>query len=406
MAKTATLLRILEEKLPRIQDRMVARLRAMGQEQYRDMDDEELRQLAWSYLDPVFQAIRYDNDHLYTFFIDFTSERNASRGEPIEDMQAILDLMGNLLWDVVSRAEPAEDRAANLARLISLLSQGKNAIAGIYMRQRNQVLEELRKANLRMIEEGKQRVDLLARVSHELKTPLTSVIAYSEQLREADMPEDIRQEFIQVIYTQSLKLQQLIEDLLAFSRDEDRQTRLDLAPADVHEVIDEALATVRASADEKNIKLVVNHLCGRLPEIRMDAFRIQQVLWNLLGNAIKYNRQGGEVEICARQRGDEVVISVRDTGIGISPEDQEKIFRRFHRSDNPMALAENGTGLGLDLTRQYVNLHGGDVWVESRPGEGSTFFISLPLEGPPELPAEEKVLQVSKTLKELPTLRY
>ncbi|MDP6668768.1 MAG: HAMP domain-containing sensor histidine kinase, partial [Candidatus Krumholzibacteria bacterium] len=319
---------------------------------------------------------------------DFTSDRNAKSGQPIRDMQFIINLMGNLLWEVVSRESSPETLSGNLARLIMLLSKGKDAISGIYMRQRNQALEELRKANLRLMELGKRKLDLLAKVSHELKTPLTSVIAYSEQLR-GDLPKDVRAEFTEVVYDQSHKLLALIEDLMDYSRSEDQQSRLNLQRSDLKSVIEEAVSTVQSRAQEKGVQLVIDNVTG-VPEIRMDSFRIQQVIWNLLTNGVKYNREGGEVLISARRRGDEIIVSVRDTGIGIALEDQERIFSRFHRSHDPMAQMETGAGLGLDLARHYVNLHGGNICVESLPGKGSTFSFTLPLEGPPEVQEEEK----------------
>jgi len=231
-------------------------------------------------------------------------------------------------------------------------------------------------------------------VSHELKTPLTSIIAYSEQLNTNELPGNVREEFTRVVYDQSLKLQRLIDDLLNFSANEDSQNRLNLQRADMGEVIAEAIGTVQARAQKKDIKLIVRERQS-LPSVRMDSFRIQQVIWNLLTNAVKYNNAGGEVEITCLRRGDNVLVKVSDTGIGIGEQDLEKVFQRFHRSDNPMAMMENGTGLGLDLARHYVNLHGGEIWVESELGKGSVFSFTLPLDGTPQV--DETSLESSKT---------
>jgi len=398
VAKTASLLEIFETSLPRIQAGMAESLLESGHGHFRDMDRAELDKLAWSYLDPILQSLRYEDDYLYTFFIDFAGDQGASSGAPIELMQQVLDIMGELIWnEVASRSEP-DALPGNLRRLSRLLSKGKNAISGIYMRQRNEVLGELRRSNLRMIEESKKKLDLLAKVSHELKTPLTSIIAYSEQLSTAALPGELREEFTKVVYEQSLKLQQLIEDLLDFSADEDSRNRLNLQRADLGEVIAEAVGTVQVRAKKKSVRLIVHD--GRsLPGIRMDAFRIQQVIWNLLTNAVKYNRPGGEVSISCQRRGDDLLVSVEDTGIGIGEDDLENVFRRFHRSDDPMAMMENGTGLGLDLARHYVNLHGGEIWVESELGKGSVFSFTLPVDGPPPLDesAREPSLESGKT---------
>jgi len=394
LAKTATLLDIFEEALPIVQRRMAAALAESGHGHFRGMDASELDTLAWSYLDPILQSLRYESDHLYTFFIDFAGDRGARGGDPIEAMQQVLDLMGEIIWDEVAHRSAPELLQENLCRLTRLLSKGKNAISNIYMRQRNDVMQELRRSNLRMIEESKKKLDLLAKVSHELKTPLTSIIAYSEQLCGPELPGEVREDFTKVVFEQSLKLQQLIEDLLDFSRNQDNQSRLNLQRADLREVIDEAIGTVQMRAQQKGVKLVVSE-GNSIPQIRMDAFRIQQVIWNLLTNAVKYNRENGEAVISWQRRGDNVLLAVSDTGIGISEKDLEKVFTRFHRADDPMTLLESGAGLGLDLARHFVNLHGGEIWVESRQGEGSTFTFTLPLDGPPQLDESESVKALS-----------
>ena len=403
MAKTASLLEIFEDSLPAVQAKMADALMESGHGHFRDMDRAELDTLAWSYLDPILQSLRYENDFLYTFFIDFAGDRGAKDGDPIEVMQQVLDLMGEFIWEEIARRSEPELLHDNLSRLSRLLNKGKNAISGIYMRQRNEVMTELRRSNLRMIEESKKKLDVLAKVSHELKTPLTSIIAYSEQLNTSELPGEVREEFTKVVYDQSLKLQQLIEDLLDFSANQDSQNRLNLQRAEMSEVIAEAIGTVQARAQKKDIKLIVRER-QTLPSVRMDAFRIQQVIWNLLTNAVKYNNAGGEVEISCLRRGDNVLVEVSDTGIGINEQDLEKVFQRFHRSDNPMALMENGTGLGLDLARHFVNLHGGEIWVESRAGEGSTFSFTLPVDGPPRIDdsAPEFNFDEGKTAGELP----
>jgi signal transduction histidine kinase len=403
VAKTASLLEIFEKSLPRVQSRMAERLTESGHGPYLDMDRAELDKVAWSYLDPILQSLRYENDYLYTFFIDFAGDRSAGSGEPIELMQQVLDLMGELIWDEVAERSNPEDLQDNLSRLSRLLNKGKNAISGIYMRQRNNVLDELRRSNLRIIEESKKKLDILAKVSHELMTPLTSIIAYSEQLSTSVLPDEVRDDFTKVVFDQSLKLKQLIEDLLEFSANEDSQNRLNLQRADLSEVIAEAIGTVQVRAQKKDVSLIVRE--GQaLPSVRMDAFRVQQVIWNLLTNSVKYNHPGGEVEVSCQLRGDNVLIAVADTGIGISESDLEKVFGRFHRSDDPMAVMQNGTGLGLDLARHYVNLHGGEIWVESELEKGSIFSFTLPVDGPPQFDdtSKESSLESSKTRATLP----
>ncbi len=376
-----SLLQILERRLDEVKDLVAGEFRLSGRPVFADCSDEELRILAWSHLDPILQSLRYDDDYLFTFFLDYASGRSAEEGLPIEDSQLTLSIIGRSLWEVtVAESEP-ETLIENLLRLDSILSKGRDGIAGNYLKQRDHLLAELRKSNARLMEMTKRKLDFLAKVSHELKTPLTSVIAYSEQLQNTNLPEEIRSEFINVVHDQSHKLYQLIEDLLDLSKAENEQSRLNLSWSDIATVLEEAIGTVQARAAEKEITLKLQPP-DDLPKCYMDPFRVQQVVWNLLTNGVKYTNDGGEVTLSAQRRGEEVVVSVADNGIGIKPESIDKIFELFHQTHDALALQEGGAGLGLDIARHYLQLHGGDIWVESVFGEGSTFSFSLPIQGP------------------------
>jgi len=381
MGNAKSLLQIIESNLDTLKTRVAQGFRGAGREVYETFTDEELETLAWSHLDPIIQSLRFEDDFLFTFFLDYASGRSAEQGLPIEDSLLALNILAEELW-TVAVAESADDELKENLRLLSvIISKGKDGIAGNYLSQRDKLLEELRRSNGLLMEHSKRKMDFLAKVSHELKTPLTSIIAYSEQLRNGDVPPVIQAEFIQVIHEQSTKLFQLIEDLLDLSKAGSEQSHLNLAWSDLASVLEEAIGTVQARAVEKGVKLVL-HEPGRLPRVFMDPFRIQQVVWNLLTNAVKYNHGGGVAEVSARHAGDRVEITVADDGIGIGPEDLEAIWQGFHQTDEALALKEGGAGLGLDIARQFVHRHGGRIWVESELGKGSTFTFSIPVAGP------------------------
>ncbi len=375
------LLQIIDGNAEALQEAVARRFRNSGRCAFDQFDFDGLRALAWRHIDPIVQSLRYEDDFLFTFFLDYASERNAEQGLPIEDSLLTLNMVSETLWELIVAQSAPEELAENLTRLVSILGKGKDGIAANYMTQRDHAVDELRRSNEKLLESTKRKLEFLAKVSHELKTPLTSVIAYSEQLEDENLPLDIRTEFSHVVHDQSSKLLQLIEDLMELSRFGTDHTRLNLSWSDPATVIHEAIGTVKVRADKKQVRLELDPLPA-LPRVHMDPFRIQQVLWNLLTNGVKYTEAGGRVRVSARVDGTELCVSVKDNGIGIKPENQQAIFESFHQTHEALAMLEGGVGLGLDIARHYLHLHGGRIAVESVYGEGSTFSFWVPLAGP------------------------
>ncbi len=388
MAIGKNLLQIIEGNIDGIQDAIARRFRNSGRAVFDNFDFDGLRTLAWSHIDPIIQSLRYEDDFLFTFFLDYSSGRSADDGLPMEDSLHTLSLVSDTIWEFgVAESDP-EDLAENLGRLVSILGKGKEGIATNYMTQRDQALGELQESNTKLMEDTKRKLNFLAKVSHELKTPLTSVIAYSEQLLDEGLPIEIRSEFNKVIHDQSSKLLQLIEDLMELSKFQNDRSRLNLNWSDPVTVIEEAIGTVEVRAGQKDITIALDPP-PNLPQVYMDPFRVQQIVWNLLTNGVKYNEPGGEVRVSAAMEDEELVLIVKDNGIGIKPENQDAIFQSFHQTDDALAMVEGGAGLGLDIVRHYLGLHGGHISVESVYGEGSTFTVRLPQGGPENTEAEE-----------------
>ncbi|HHL39113.1 MAG TPA: PAS domain-containing sensor histidine kinase [Deltaproteobacteria bacterium] len=219
--------------------------------------------------------------------------------------------------------------------------------------------------------------DFVANVSHELRTPLASIKGYSETLLDGAV-EDRRtlSEFLRIIDRHATRMTRLIEDLLTLSRLESQPLVMDSRPVDMGEVITASAAGFAKQAADKGIGLAVSVPPG-LPTVCCDRDRIEQVLVNLLDNAIKYTPNGGSVEVSARDDGACVRVEVRDTGIGIPAGDIPRIFERFYRVDKARSRAMGGTGLGLAIVKHIIQAHDGTVSVESAPGEGSTFAFTL-----------------------------
>ncbi len=225
------------------------------------------------------------------------------------------------------------------------------------------------------------RRDFVSNASHELKTPITAIRALVETLIDdsAQMHETVRLSFLDKIAKQSLRLSAIVVDLLALSRFESQPEPLVLnAVVDLRTVVSDAVKGLVPLADKKNITFELSEPVAEL-EILSDAEFIDQAITNILDNAIKYTPAGGRVSVSLQSIAAEAVISVEDTGIGIAPQDKERIFERFYRVDKARSRELGGTGLGLAIVRHIVLVHKGRIEVDSQPGRGTTFRIVLPL---------------------------
>ena len=226
---------------------------------------------------------------------------------------------------------------------------------------------------------NRHKSEFLANMSHELRTPLNAIIGFSEVLGERLFGElnEKQAEYTDDILTSGRHLLSLINEILDLSKVEAGRMELELATFDLPLAIDNARTFVRERATKHGINLDVT-VDERLGDFVGDERKIKQILLNLLSNAVKFTPEGGRIGIHARQVDGSVEISVSDTGIGIAPEDQPKIFEEFRQVGGDYAHKTEGTGLGLTLAKKFVELHGGKIWVESEVGKGSTFSFTLP----------------------------
>jgi signal transduction histidine kinase len=244
-------------------------------------------------------------------------------------------------------------------------------------------LGELAERNVALFEANKIKSQFLANVSHELRTPLTSIIGFAELLREAATKDGGRPlRYSENIVSSGRMLLGIINDLLDLAKIEAGKLELHLGPVDLKEMASNLMDFMRPLADKKSLQLVAN-VSEELASIHSDGGRIQQVLYNLLSNAVKFTPDGGLIELNLRSLGDDgVKIAVRDTGIGIPEDQMANVFEKFWQLDNSMTREYGGTGLGLAISRDLVQLVGGSLTVESEPGKGSTFTVTLPRTAP------------------------
>lgn len=222
------------------------------------------------------------------------------------------------------------------------------------------------------------RREFVANVSHELKTPLASIRGFAETLLTGGLEDSKhRQEFVQIIENQANQLSRLVDDLLDLSAIESGQREWHWESLDLADLLRQTSQELETLARKKNIQVKLSVPQG-LPSVPGDRQALKQVFTNLLDNAIKYNKNGGLVEIQVQQLEKGLKISLKDTGPGIAAEALSRIFERFYRVDKARSRDLGGTGLGLSIVKHLVEAHRGSVSVESRPGQGSTFSIFLP----------------------------
>ena len=225
----------------------------------------------------------------------------------------------------------------------------------------------------------KNRREFIANVSHELRTPLTSVKGATETIIEdPEMPEPIKQRFLGMVINEADRMTRIVQDLLVLSRLDNRRMTWRPTKFDLYAAVDGMCSALFAEAKAHRHTLVMQPESSEPMPLFADKERIEQVVTNIIGNAIKYTPDGGEIRVSVCKDGKKYVISVADNGVGIPKEDLEHIFERFYRVDKSRSTDAGGTGLGLSIAKDIIDAHGGEITMDSEYGKGTTVIITLP----------------------------
>lgn len=313
------------------------------------------------------------------------------RGERIDHFETVRLTKDGRLLDVSISVSPVRDEtgrivaASKIARDISALKANEAALRDSDARlraiadERQSLLESERSARSEAERLGHLKDEFLATLSHELRTPLNAIQGWATLLRHAGSSAEDRQRGLEAIERNARSQSQIINDLLDMNRILAGKMHLEVQPMRLHEVIESAVEAVRPSADAKRLR-IRTILDSSIGATRGDPNRLQQVMWNLLTNSVKFTPPGGFVQVVLERVNSHVEISVQDSGAGISAEFLPYVFDRFRQADATTTRKHGGLGLGLSIVRNLVELHGGSVKVKS-PGEtlGSIFVVSLPV---------------------------
>ncbi len=306
--------------------------------------------------------------------------QRAYRAWKIMGVRAMI--VAPMIWEergigsiVVARGHAGAFTDKEIALLRTFADQAAIAI------QNARLFREIQQKSRELEVASQHKSEFLANMSHELRTPLNAIIGFSEVLLERMFGElnDKQEDYLKDIHTSGRHLLSLINDILDLSKVEAGRMELEPSRFDVPTAIGNAMTLVRERAQRHGIALGIE-FAPEVAEIVADERKFKQILLNLLTNAVKFTPDGGRVDVLARHADGMLEVAVRDTGIGIAKEDQQAVFEEFRQVGHHYTNKQEGTGLGLALTKRFVELHGGSIRLESEPGRGSTFAFTIPLQ--------------------------
>jgi signal transduction histidine kinase len=278
-----------------------------------------------------------------------------------------------------SAIEELQQQNRDFVRILSELEEKREELEELN-RQLNESNRELNEANAKLRELSELKEEFLALTTHDLRSPLTvisGVISFFTSGRLGELSPE-QQNMVAMMERNTQSLIELVNDLLDASKLESGSMRLDVTSIGLSGLLDELREAMEPLAKEKEI-LLQEKLAPELPPVEADRTKLRRILVNLLSNALKFTPKGGRVEVSAELEGDRIRLTVADTGVGIAPEDVERLFDKYEQARSRATRGEKGTGLGLYITRQLVELHGSEIQVKSELGRGSVFSFTLPV---------------------------
>jgi signal transduction histidine kinase len=310
----------------------------------------------------------------------YTSSRNLLVGAAAGTIVLALLLGFVLSWSLIGPIQRIDSRLAAIAsgNFSGHVDVTNRDELGALATNVNRMNDELQRLYRELETASRHKSEFLANMSHELRTPLNAIIGFSQVLRDGLFGEvnAKQEEYLEDILTSGHHLLALINDVLDLSKVEAGQVQLELAPFSIQDALERGVSMVREQATRNGVQVTL-HANDGLRVVTGDERRVRQVIFNLLSNAVKFTSAGGSVDVTATRANGEVRVSVADTGPGITEDDLGRIFEEFQQTEAG-ARQHEGTGLGLALSKRFVEMHGGRIWCDSEVGKGSTFVFTIP----------------------------
>ena len=314
--------------------------------------------------DPLIEALAAgDNSSRSEMVREWVDREVRERGAKMTELLAVAEGLSQAVGDLTpARAEQGQVWRAAYGLI--------TALAGHFAGEAERLAAQ----------EARAENEFITSVSHELRTPMTAIKGYTDLITAGAVgPTNVQQHvFLESIQRNSDRLAATIDDLLDMSQVGSGRVRFERRLVQIGGIIGAIVSELRPQAEEKHQRLT-HEVAHNLPDVSGEPDRLSRVLRKLVVNAIHYTPKGGEIEVTARGGHDVVQVAVRDTGIGIALADIPHLFERFYRADHPVVQETQGAGLGLSIVKMYIEMHDGQVWVESEPDEGSTFAFELPI---------------------------
>jgi signal transduction histidine kinase len=322
---------------------------------------------------------------------DYARKRNVINSEYLAADADLVSYAEKLLTGAIGSASAramvssvVKEEPLGIEEVLNILDETRQVIA--YSRELEKATAELKAANAQLQELDRLKDDFISTVSHELRTPLTSVRSLSEILHtNPNIDSDQIEKFTGIIIKESDRLIRLISQVLDYEKIESAQITWSVTSLNLEEVIKDAITSTRQLIDDKNINLNLD-IEPYIPTVSGDRDRLVQVMVNLISNAVKFCQvDRGHIAVHLQAKSDHLLVRVIDNGIGIKPENINRVFEPFHQVKNPTRGRPMGTGIGLTITKRIIDFHHGRIWAESTPGKGATFSFTLPTNRTPSL---------------------
>ena len=282
------------------------------------------------------------------------------------------DVIGELALAFNNMAEQNGDFTGHLLEKIRAATADFNST---YKKLQEKTVQ-FEESNKKLIELDKLKSEFVSMVSHEMRTPLSGIIGFAQTMSKLKLTDEQKEKYLKIIYSEGKRLSSLIEDFLDISKIESGNFGLKVDFVNIPELVGERISAFEVP---EGLQIEVNFPTD-FPLIDGDSDRIEQVFMNILSNAIRYTPAGGKITVEGKNEKDTVVISIRNTGLGMKKEDLTKVFDKFYRADDIVSKRRKGSGLGLAIAKGIVEAHGGKIWAESETGKGSSFIFILPRE--------------------------